>query len=547
VGCYSDSNIDDEFLSGMASGSSGSAGATAEDDCNELVEEWPGPALAAYTPLTVAEVEQVIIGAVEQALAVGADATVAVVDREGFILGVFAMPAAPIGPAPPVPATLDPAGTAGVNAAIVKARTAAWLSSDQNAFTTRTAFFIVQSHFPPGVEYTPGGPLYGVQNSSDTGSDVRSDAAGIGSNPTPLTPPFPPLDQIGPNGLTGSFGGLPLYKGGFLVGGVGVSSTIADEDERIAVAGTRGFAAPQAIQACEILVDGIRLPFHAAVPPIVMPTLAFGALPGGVVAGFPVRAGLPLPAVPTATLGGVTGELRYPIVASGVSALTAADVTTIIGQAAARSAVTRAAIRRPLGVPAQVWIAVVDTGGNILGLFRTPDAPLFSLDVSVQKARTAVVYSDGVAEPALGEPIAGLPLGSAVSTRAVGFMAQDFYPPGIQDSGMAGPLFGVQDALPLGLGAGIAGLDITPGLIGDATDGNGITIFPGGIPLYIGSVLVGAIGISGDGVDQDDYIAAGGAVGYEPAEAIRSDQFDVLGARLPWVKFPRNPTEGVNP
>jgi hypothetical protein len=70
---------------------------------------------------------------------------------------------------------------------------------------------------------------------------------------------------------------------------------------------------------------------------------------------------------------------------------------------------------------------------------------------------------------------------------------------------------------------------------------NGIQIFPGSIPLYKNGVLVGAIGISGDGVDQDDLIAAGGANGYSPAPAIRSDQVFVRGVRLPFVKFPRSP------
>ena len=40
---------------------------------------------------------------------------------------------------------------------------------------------------------------------------------------------------------------------------------------------------------------------------------------------------------------------------------------------------------------------------------------------------------------------------------------------------------------------------------------NGITIFPGGFPLYRNGVLIGAIGVSGDGVDQDDIISASGA------------------------------------
>lgn len=490
--------------------------------------------------LNASDVQQVVIQGVEQALADGAHATIAVVDRNGFILGVFAMTGAPTGPTAPVAATSAPDATPGINAAIVKARTAAFFSSDQQAFTTRTAAFIVQRHFPPGVESSPGGPLYGVQNSSDAGSDVLNDPAGIGSNPTDLTPPF---DPIGPNGISGSLGGIPLYKGGRAVGGVGVSSDKPEVDEHIAVGASASYAAPLDIRGCQILVD-IRLPFHSATAPYVTATLSFGALPGAAVAGFPITASTPLAGIPEVTLGGVTGELRFPIVASPVSALNVSDVTTIITNAANTARQTRALIRRPLGAPAQVWISVVDTAGNILGVFRTPDATMFSFDVSVQKARTAVVYSDGTATAALGEPISGVPLGTAMTTRAVGFLAQDFYPPGIDGSG-PGQLFGIQDALPGGTGAGIPGLDITPATTADATNGNGITIFPGGIPLYKGGVLVGGIGVSGDGVDQDDFIASAGTTGYEPAAGLRADNFEVLGARLPYLKFPRNPTEGV--
>ena len=70
---------------------------------------------------------------------------------------------------------------------------------------------------------------------------------------------------------------------------------------------------------------------------------------------------------------------------------------------------------------------------------------------------------------------------------------------------------------------------------------NGIQIFPGSVPLYKNGVLVGAIGISGDGVDQDDLIAAAGANGFSPPHAIRSDQIFVRGVRLPFLKFPRSP------
>ena len=70
---------------------------------------------------------------------------------------------------------------------------------------------------------------------------------------------------------------------------------------------------------------------------------------------------------------------------------------------------------------------------------------------------------------------------------------------------------------------------------------NGITIFPGGFPLYRDGQLIGAIGISGDGVDQDDLIGISGCKDFQPPERIRADKFAYDGARLPYVKFPRDP------
>jgi uncharacterized protein GlcG (DUF336 family) len=55
-------------------------------------------------------------------------------------------------------------------------------------------------------------------------------------------------------------------------------------------------------------------------------------------------------------------------------------------------------------------------------------------------------------------------------------------------------------------------------------------------------MLVGGLGISGDGVDQDDFVAAGGSAGFEAPAAIRADQVVVKGVRLPYLKFPSNPT-----
>ena len=70
---------------------------------------------------------------------------------------------------------------------------------------------------------------------------------------------------------------------------------------------------------------------------------------------------------------------------------------------------------------------------------------------------------------------------------------------------------------------------------------NSITIFPGGFPLYTNGVLVGAIGISGDGVDQDDIIGASGSTGFLAPEPIRADRTSYRNVRLPYAKFPRNP------
>jgi hypothetical protein len=78
---------------------------------------------------------------------------------------------------------------------------------------------------------------------------------------------------------------------------------------------------------------------------------------------------------------------------------------------------------------------------------------------------------------------------------------------------------------------------------------NGIQIFPGAVPVYRGETLVGAIGVSGDGIDQDDMVAflgltrAGFTTGgpQHPAPARRSDQLAPNGARLRYVSCPQAP------
>lgn len=514
--------------------------------------------------LSIGDVQTIISQAVSAAVALNHNVTVAVTDREANVLGVFVMTGAP------GTTTIRSVGANGHGfegtvvaatlAAISKAGTGSIFSTSGNAFSTRTASFIVQEHFPPGVQFRSGGPLYGVQFSSLPCSDIKKPAL--------------------PLGLSGDPGGLPIYKDGVAVGGVGIEGDgvyTVDRDptdfdqpfeELIAASAVRGFEAPALIRADNILVDGIRLPYSNVSSPPAPATIAFGSLPGVVPGAFPIRSAQTSAFVP-ASVGGVGGEVDtrfFPFIPgtlpAGPNALTAADVQTIIAHAAQQANITRAAIRQPLGSNARVSIAVVDAGGTVLGVFRQLDAPVFGFDVSVQKARTATFFSNSSAAALLngagfGNYVAraaadGLRLDGSVAftDRAGGFLHRPFFPDGINNTA-AGPFstqlsewspfnVGLQlDLIQVNLVAAIGGAAVPCTTIPNLP--NGIQIFPGSIPIYKNGVLVGGIGISGDGVDQDDLISAGGANGYSPAPAIRSDQVFVRGVRLPFIKLPRSP------
>lgn len=523
--------------------------------------------------LTTSEVQTIIAQAVSAAVAMNRLVTVAVTDLEGNVLGVFSMTGAPSmvqirggGPLQtPNPTTgLVPVGLEGTRllsrfAAVSKAGTAAFFATSGNGFTTRTSGFIIQEHFPPGVNFRSGGPLYGVQYSSLPCSDIK----------------IPGL----PLGLSADPGGMPIYKNGIPQGGVGIEGDGVygiDRDpsdfdlpfeEVISLSAVRGFEAPALIRSDNILVDGIRLPFINATEVLRPATTAFGSLPGAIDPLFPIRAAQPS-AFTSVTVGGVRGEADprfFPFVSSpsgGPNALTATEVDQIISHAAQQANVTRSAIRQPLGSNARVSIAVVDTAGRLLGLFRQQDAPVFGFDVSVQKARTAAFFSSATAAAQVraagfGSYVDragadGLRLDGSVafSDRAIGFLHRPFFPDGINDTA-AGPfsaeinqwsVFNVGfelDLIKTNFQAAIVGAAVPCTTIAGLQ--NGVQIFPGSVPLYKNGTLVGAIGISGDGVDQDDVIAAAGANGFSPAAAIRSDQIFVRGVRLPFLKFPRSP------
>ena len=467
-------------------------------------------------PLTVTDVQNVIARAVTQAVHNNQAVTVAISDREGNVLGVFVMTGAPPNAAnPDLINQLQPGGTLASATAIEKARTAAFLSSDQDAFSTRTGFFITQDHFPPGVANQSQGPLFGLGFSSLPCGDV----------------------QLHGNGITTESGGIPLYKNKQIAGGIGVEgASTADEDEIIALAGTSGpYSVPQSITADKILLNGIRLQYIAQPLGQHFKPLPFASLPGTVDPTFPIIA-TPPTSFPLITIAGANGELRFPIIGSpmpGPTKLLASDVTTIMTNSIRQALNTRAAIRLPIGVPARMQVGVTDVDGNILGLFRTNDATMFSLDIVIQKARSVSVFSDPT--QTLGMQIReelGVPVTSqiAFTTRTLGFLAQPFYPPGINGTS-PGPLFNIQQML-------YSAHPTAP----CEPNGDGVTLFPGSAPLYKDGVLVGGVGLSGDGVDQDDFITAGGTPGYEPSDAIKADQITFQGTPLPYLKFPRHPT-----
>lgn len=476
---------------------------------------------------------------------------IAVVDTEGNSLGVFRMNGLPADPA---------ARDAAVCTALAKAGTGSYFSSDDQTFSTRTAAFIIQDHFPAGVRFMPAGPLYGVEFSSIATSDVNR----IFYPPLPAARANVAPPPEAETRVRGDLGGVGIYKNGRRVGGLGIDDgdlgkrisippsvfpgtdcrkdyrlTFRNEErgrdlEEIVMAAARGWLAPQDIRSDKILVGGIRLDYsHGSPLGSVNAPPAPSPADGTWDPDYPLRDSVasrftdftltkPPTAGPEAQDFNGQKPVFFPIRTSTDGKLSIDDVQRILWQGAQRANITRGAIRRPIGLPMQCWICVVDTNGALIGAFRMgkpasapsgTDATLFSYDVAAQKARTAMFFSDEHA---------------AFSCRAVGLYSQGFYPAGQQGSGR-GPLFQLQDGLTVALLGKVFVVPVDP----ESSDTelptelakirNGITIFPGGVPLYRNGKLVGGVGVSGDGVDQDDIVCDFASRGFGAPSGIRCD------------------------
>ncbi len=292
------------------------------------------------------------------------------------------------------------------------------------------------------------------------------------------------------------------------------------------------------------------------------------------------------------------GNNRYPIRGGTdgnevAQPLSAAEVKAIAEEAFKILTRARGAIRQPRDSRMQATISIVDTRGQVLALQRAPDAPVFGTDVSLQKARSAAFLSSPRAAADLqgsgSADVAGFVQKArdfigrqdvftgtiAFSERPIGLLARPYFPDG-QVNTANGPLSrpiasfspfstGLQSALILGnlqqqLGEVAGGTEVPrrcttlPAIDGTGINRlqNGLQIFPGGEPIYRGNVLVGAVGVSGDGIDQDDMVsflgifnggARVGGIGHA-AQAMRISAIPFAQARngfLPYVQCPVAP------
>jgi uncharacterized protein GlcG (DUF336 family) len=116
----------------------------------------------------------------------------------------------------------------------------------------------------------------------------------------------------------------------------------------------------------------------------------------------------------------------------------------------------KAAVKKAQALKTQMCIAVVDSGANLKAFHRMDDAWVGSIDIAIKKAKTAVFF--------------GMPTGQ------IGQLSQP-----------AGPLFGIEHS------------------------NDGLITFPGGLPIVDEEgVLVGAIGVSGSTVENDNAVALAG-------------------------------------
>ena len=114
-----------------------------------------------------------------------------------------------------------------------------------------------------------------------------------------------------------------------------------------------------------------------------------------------------------------------------------------------------AAKKKAAELDTKMDIAIVDAGANLKAFARMDGAWLGSIDISIKKAKTARFFD--------------------FPTGVIGTLSQ----PG-------GSLFGIEHS------------------------NGGLITFPGGLPIKVGDVVIGGIGVSGSTVENDHAVAEAG-------------------------------------
>ncbi|QGY41801.1 heme-binding protein [Pseudodesulfovibrio cashew] len=140
-------------------------------------------------------------------------------------------------------------------------------------------------------------------------------------------------------------------------------------------------------------------------------------------------------------------------------ALAADPVKTLSGDITLAQAqkILAAALKKAEAIKVPMNIAIVDAGGNLKAFYRQEDAFIGSIDISIKKAVTARYFN--------------------MSTRTLGSVSQ-----------VGQPLYGIE------------------------ASNDGLILFAGGVLLVdANNVIIGAIGVSGGSVDEDESVAMAGA------------------------------------
>ncbi|MBA4189548.1 MAG: hypothetical protein C0467_16305 [Planctomycetaceae bacterium] len=639
--------------------------AVVPDPNDKILLEQPLPSTAAAPQqvLTASEVDTLIRRAT--AATASTDGIVVVTDRNGRILGVN------VGSGVSSAITSDPQKLVfAIDGAVALARTGAFFGNNQAPLTSRTVNSLSQStitqrevesnpnitdpnstirgpgfvaavgikgHFPPGVANAPQVDLFQIEHTNRDGTYSPGPDKIIGTADDILRTErfnadsafvlpgqelFPP-DSYGVEsgvsprvngnpvaqgrGLATLPGGIPIFKNGQSVGGIGIffpgQTGYATEMNSILSATYDPSKPDRSLEAewmAYAAVGGTTTTVTNGINPVPIGTIGGVAVPAGfglptgridlvgitldifgpsgqqgidtlLAVGAAVGRGTPQGANqvivmgdPNLTRDGVVVPQGWLIQPHDGVGVTAADVMQIVTQGINQANLTRAAIRLPLGTRTKMVFAVSDLEGNIVGLYRDPDATVFSLDVAVAKARNTAYYANAAQLQAIDQ-IPGVPAGTAFEARTFRYVALPRFPESVTgtppgpfsqlNDGGVDPLTGLTVGAPLPASAytSVLGYDsFNPGTNfrapTDIANQNGIVFFPGAAPIYKATtpggpaVLIGGFGVSGDGVDQDDVMTIAGQATYNvPTNVLRADQVLVRGVRLPYQKTNRNP------